>query len=75
MTVLDKYEKRMSDYAIKTRTDLDKEEQDYLNALVREEVQKIKGKYRETVFLDAIAIELAKEAVGRRESRQQETLL
>ena len=56
MNTLDKWKRRMSDEAIRSRTDLDEQETEYLNSLVQEEVKKLKGKYKETPFLDKIGI-------------------
>lgn len=66
MGTLDKYQERMSDAAIKTRTDLDEQEQEFYQELVKQEARKIADKHGTSKFLNDVAIQLANTSANRK---------
>jgi hypothetical protein len=76
-TAYEKFEAEMSDKALRNKRteDMDELEKSYFNLEVEQHANKIRDKYsREPAFLDSLAVELAKDALKRRASRES-TLL
>jgi hypothetical protein len=74
-TAYEKFEAEMSDKALRNKRpeDMDEIERAYLDAEIQRHARKLRDKYsNEPAFLDTLTIELAKDALRRRASRESE---